>query len=289
MSPWDDPGVIADATKLCERIRDRQVDSRSGPVQVSQVLARLQPEVLEAVDAFSRSPVAEGLDAEQLAAEAAVALARPSQAIFQGDQYTCGATALEYWLAREQPLAFVETARALASPVGEAVLPSGFPIQRDESSLEQDTSGRNGLDRLMQSALMAAARIVEGSGAGLSGLQMAVLTGLVQGQDHALAVADEETAPRLLQTMEQAPDSSRFPVGLDWNGTDHVVLVEDVKAGQVEFFNSQGPALQTMAVAEFQQRLAFALIPDPLLAPLLATMPAEMLARVPINAQLKGE
>jgi len=80
--------------------------------------------------------------------------------ISQRSHNTCGATTVEYMLAKTNPSEFVRLASELASPRGKTRLAGGERLDiADTHGLDMDQSGRTDVDRLMQSALMDAARI----------------------------------------------------------------------------------------------------------------------------------
>lgn len=128
---------------------------------LSQLAALLKPEQLAPElrsDQLAKEAGRNGLQqlpfAEQLIREAA----DPGQ-ISQRQHNTCGATTIEYLVAKKNPAEFVRIASALASPEGIVTFAGGQQVDIHKShGLDFDNSGRTDVDRLMQSALMDAGR-----------------------------------------------------------------------------------------------------------------------------------
>ena len=80
--------------------------------------------------------------------------------IAQGKQRTCGATTVEYLLAKENPAEFVRLAAGLASPTGKVKMAGGKEADAIVTdSVKLDASGRSDVDRLLQSAFMDKGRL----------------------------------------------------------------------------------------------------------------------------------
>ncbi|MEW6278689.1 MAG: hypothetical protein AB1758_08720 [Candidatus Eremiobacterota bacterium] len=220
-----------------------------------------------------------------LAEQTARALAEPTR-VSQGNRYTCAASDFEHLIALEEPADFVRLVSGLAGPEGTGVLPTGVEVQRPVDSMVEDGSGRTAVDRLVQSALMALGGMRHGSyhnltdsfdgsqERGLGGLDVAILADLVTGSDHVLVLGDPATAETLSEALATG---QRFALGMDYNGTDHVVLVHGVREGRVRFYNPQASTseplegvdhrpepdgTQSIPVADMLSRTRFAVLPE---------------------------
>lgn len=81
-------------------------------------------------------------------------LADPER-IRQGNRNTCAATSIQYMLARQNPNEYARLVSGLVDARRDSVeLADGSPLRRNQSALAEDDSGRNQVDRLLQSGFM---------------------------------------------------------------------------------------------------------------------------------------
>ncbi|MBL8935666.1 MAG: hypothetical protein JNM69_14010, partial [Archangium sp.] len=100
-----------------------------------------------------KTPLAEGIDRNQLVTDLVQELATPSS-IGQGQRGTCAPTTLAIQLAMHDPAEYARIAAGLASPEGTVQLAGGQTIRREANSIESDSTNRSITQRLVGGAFM---------------------------------------------------------------------------------------------------------------------------------------
>lgn len=103
------------------------------------------------------APLAEGLPRALLLEQLVRELATPS-AISQKSKGTCTVTSLQMLMSERMPAEVTRLVTGLASPEGTVKLQDGSSFTREEGTLQEDGSRRSVPSRLLQPAMMEAAR-----------------------------------------------------------------------------------------------------------------------------------
>lgn len=229
--------------------------------------------------------------------------ADPSR-ILQGHRGTCSATNLVATVARGNPAEFVRLLAGLASPEGRVTTLTGQTLARAPGSEKGDQSGRSVSQRLFQSAVSDfgnGGREYDNAHdsnvgtffdtAGLSPAETAKTLTALTGTPHRPRVVEGSLSlfGRLVGlddaddfTFSKSPDdlfedltkqTGETFTSLQWDKTNHSVVVTRIENGRVYFHNpmgntvpaggeylqpprrSEGGSDQSMTVADFRQRL----------------------------------
>lgn len=214
------------------------------------------------------TPLAEGIDRNQLVTDLVQELATPSS-IGQGQRGTCAPTTLAIQLAMHDPAEYARIAAGLASPEGTVQLAGGQTITREANSIEGDTTNRSITQRLVGGAFMELANGDRdfnddtGEGAGAWSDKLDVLYEALTGRkmsDQRLTT-DEQRAGAMDIIDTQLRAGTEVPVALSWgtNGGYHKVLVtgtETVDGKEyVNYINPWGRE-ERMPREDFEKRLA---------------------------------
>lgn len=214
------------------------------------------------------TPLAEGIDRNQLVTDLVQELATPSS-IGQGQRGTCAPTTLAIQLAMHDPAEYARIAAGLASPEGTVQLAGGQTITREANSIEGDTSNRAITQRLIGGAFMELANgdrnfdddTGEGKGAWSNDLD--VLYEAVTGKkmsDQRLTT-DEQRAGAMDIIDTQLRAGTEVPVAISWGteGGYHKVLVTGTETVDgKEYVNYTNPwgREERMPREDFEKRLA---------------------------------
>ncbi|MBS2038635.1 hypothetical protein JST97_26885 [bacterium] len=252
-------------------------DSAQGAQQL-QCLAdrgRLSQATLQNLSELTQKPRAAGLDGAALTRETVAILSGPDQNIWQGNRFTCGATNVERQLA-EDPERFTALVENLSGLQGKIYLTSGAPLSRVEGSQSDDGSGRNSTDRLIQSSLMAAAGAARGpyevatdrfandkDGGGLKIAEIAALTALTQSQPQVVIAYDSKSARATQELLSKLEPGETFQAAMtNWEGKDHMLLLQGCQDGQITYFDPADHAQHTIGMRDFLWKTQFLVLPQ---------------------------
>ncbi|PIQ27888.1 hypothetical protein COW36_08730 [bacterium (Candidatus Blackallbacteria) CG17_big_fil_post_rev_8_21_14_2_50_48_46] len=250
---------------------------------------KLDDRLLEALEKLNTG---ENLDpalksqSEELFNSALQNIAFPEK-ISQHSKGTCAATRVEALLAMDNPAAYLDTVRKLASPSARARIDSAF-LQRVSGTETGDQSGRSVASRLIQPALMeyangsqldydnqadahqAKSSFLPSPRNGAGGLTVPETLHLIEGvfgkeridSVHSIYTDPPETREQVLKATERMVSEGKTPllVDLDWGdsatGGDggHALLLSKLDSKQAYFMNPWGE-LDSMPRAEFDARL----------------------------------
>lgn len=242
-----------------------------------------QGSVVERLQQLTTEERAPGVDGWQLTQQSIALLANPDQGVFQGMRSTCGAANVQRQLA-EQPAVMMELVENLSDRQGVAQLPTGARFERVPNSAAEDGSGRDLLNRILQSSLMAVAGAQRGpydfaTGCfgddpvpGLKPLEMAVLTAATSGKDQVVVIHDGQSTRQLREILGQLPAGTSVQCGLSWRGMDgtspnsrdHMLLLTGLEEGTVRFFDPESQAQGQMPLHDFLFKTQFILLPHEL-------------------------
>lgn len=235
--------------------------------------------VVERLQELTSETRAEGMEGAVLTRQTLALLTDPDQSVFQGMRSTCGAANVQRQVAENPPL-LLELVEGLSDTTGKATLPTGFDLQRVAGSHQEDGSGRDLVNRLLQSSLMAAAGAGRGvydfeTGCfgedptpGLKPLEMAALTAAVAGTDQVVVTHDSKSTRAIREILSQAPEGKTFQCGLSWRGMDgkakesrnHMLLFTGLRDGQVSFFDPETHSQGQMSLGDFLYKTQFVLL-----------------------------
>jgi hypothetical protein len=219
--------------------------------------------------ADTNTPLAEGVDRNQLVTDLVQEIATPSS-IAQRNRGTCAPTTIAIDLAMNNPAEYVRIASGLASPEGKVTLAGGQELVREEGTAAPDGTPRSVSQRLMGSAFMEFSngkRDYEnstGKGAGAWADDLDPLFEAVYNRDMSAERLDtpEKRAQAMNTIADELASGQNVPVALEWGGGGdayHKVLVtgtETVDGKEyVKYINPWGRE-ERMEASEFERRLA---------------------------------
>lgn len=218
--------------------------------------------VVERLHDLSAKPRGAGLDGGDLTLQTINVLADPDS-VHQGKAFSCGAANVERQLV-ETPT-FVKIVDDLTSPQGKAP----FELQRVPGTEDDDGTGRNDLNRVLQGALMTAAnpaydavQDTSPTGPGLKPLEIAAVTARAFEEDQAVVIHDGGTHDEFVRIFNQARPGETFQVGASWNGKEHMLLYLGQENGTARFFNADEARAAEMPVADLLFKTQFAIFPE---------------------------
>lgn len=234
--------------------------------------------VVEQIQELSRNRHP-AVDPAALTTQTVEFLAAPEKNSYQGNRETCAATNLQYQLASE-PLKILPVVDGLTSTHGQAEVSEGKPLYRADGSLQDDGSGRNLLNRVLQGAFMnragspvfgnyngATDRFASGDYA-LKPLQLGDITGEFAGTEHGVVYHDSQSAPALRKLIAEAPADFNFQMGLNWEGANgkerpHMLLFKGSDGKEITYFDPsfEGGKIRTADQGTFLYKTQFALLP----------------------------
>ncbi len=212
------------------------------------------------------TPLAEGVDRNQLVTDLVQELATPS-AISQGTVGTCAPTAVIVQLAMENPAEYARIAAGLASPEGEVVLAGGATLKREDGTAAEDGRGRSTVQRLMGPAMMEMANgsrdydNATDSGAGAWSPELDALYEQVMGRPMSeQRITTDAQRAEAMQTIDaELAQGQSVPVAISWGTGYHKVLVTGTETVDgveyVKYINPWGRE-ERMPRDEFERRLA---------------------------------
>lgn len=200
--------------------------------------------VVESLGELTTESRAQGMDGAVITRETVAMLADPNEYVAQGKVRTCGATNIQRQLASE-PARYAY----LVEDLTEADGATRDGLARNDSSLAYDDSDRNLTNRLVQGALMSAAggpahgqyngetdRFADG-GAGLQLLEVASLTGHLEGNRQGVVIHNTPSTYALREMISEMPEGETFQAAVSWNGVDHLLLVTGHNEGEIQYYN----------------------------------------------------
>ena len=234
--------------------------------------------VIEQIEELSRHRHP-SVDPSALTGQTVEFLAAPENNSYQGNRETCAATNLQYQLASE-PLKILPVVDGLTAPQGRAEVSEGKLLHLVNGSLQDDGSGRNLLNRVLQGAFMdragspvfgaydgATDRFASGDYA-LKPLQLADLTSEFAGTEHGVVYHDSHSAPALRKLIAEAPADFHFQMGLNWEGANgverpHMLLFKGSDGKDITYFDPsfEGGKIRSADQATFLYKTQFALLP----------------------------
>ena len=234
--------------------------------------------VAEQLQGLSRNRHPE-VDSSALTSQTVEYLASPETNSYQGNRETCAATNLQYQLASE-PLKILPVIDGLTGPHGQAEVSDGKPLKTAHGSLQDDGSGRNLLNRVLQGAFMnragspvfgdydgATDRFASGDYA-LKPLQLGDLTGEFAEKEHGVIYHDSHSAPALRKLIAEAPADFNFQMGLNWEGQNgverpHMLLFKGSDGKEITYFDPsfEGGKIRTADQSKFLYKTQFVLLP----------------------------
>lgn len=199
---------------------------------------------VESLGELTSEQRAAGMDGAELTRETLAMLADPNEYVAQGKVRTCGATNIQRQLANSGAR-YAYLVEDLTDADGQAV----GGLLRNDSSLAYDDSDRNLTNRVFQGALMTAAggpahgaydaeadRFEDG-GAGLQLLEVARLTGQLEGNRQGVVIHNTPSTFALRDMIAKLPEGETFQAAVNWNGVDHLLLVTGHKEGEIQYYN----------------------------------------------------
>lgn len=250
-------------------------DTPTGTEQLEQLLeqGKLTAGTLENLNRLTQQSRAPGLDGEVLTRETVAILSAPDQNVWQAERFTCGATNLERQWA-ENPESFTALVAGLSSPEGRSPLLSGFALERAHGSLSDDGSGRTHTDRLIQSSIMATAgagrgrydvatdRFSQDQGGGLKIAEIASLTALAQNQPQVVIAYDSKSARATQEMLGKLKPGESFQTAMtNWEGKDHMLLLQGTENGTVRYFDPAGPLQHARPLSDFLWKTQYLVLP----------------------------
>jgi hypothetical protein len=216
--------------------------------------------------ADEKTPLAEGIDRDQLVTDLVQELATPSS-IRQGERGTCAPTTIAIQLAMNDPAEYARIAAGLASPEGTVTLAGGQTITREEGTAAPDATTRSVTQRLIGSAFMELAngesdyQNESGEGAGAWSDKLDVLYEAVTGRkmsDQRLTT-DEQRADAMEIIDTQLRAGATVPVALSWGDGYHKVLVtgtETIDGKEYVTYTNPWGREERIPREDFEKRLA---------------------------------
>lgn len=253
----------------------------------------LSSHVLNQLERLAMQPLADGIDRDELLANAIGQILDPSR-ITQGSKQTCAAAVVQAKLAEDDPGGYLRLVCELASPAGKARLADGEEIQRQENMLKGN--GRSLIDNLIQPAFMAFAT---GDQYDATADQRRTLRGTGQGlyadeQEKLLSAAGREPTtrvnghgrPAMAALREAVQTGQTVPVVLAVKNPQtgeikgHSVLVERIQGGSITYLDPHA-GRQTVPLSVLQAQLQSMSLPkaqvSAALKPFLAPQDSGML------------
>lgn len=212
------------------------------------------------------TPLAEGIDRNQLVTDLVQELATPSS-IRQGERGTCAPTTIAIQLAMNDPAEYARIAAGLASPDGKVTLAGGQTITREDGTASPDGTTRSVTQRLIGSAFMELAngdtdyQNATGDGDGAWSDKLDVLYEAVTGRtmsDQRLTT-DEQRAGAMDIIDTQLRAGATVPVALSWDGGYHKVLVtgtETIDGKEYVTYTNPWGREERIPREDFEKRLA---------------------------------
>lgn len=233
--------------------------------------------------------LARGLKRGDLLSEVVQELATPS-AIDQGQVGTCAPTSVAVQLARSFPAEYVRLIDGIADRKARVALKSGMVLAREPNTRFDDGTQRSTSQRLLGSALMEignADRNYENQtklggltvGDGATAASLGILYGNLMGKPmDSRAVGDDASRSAAMKDLDtQLSNGLSVPVGLDWGGGGHEVLItgKTETNGQTEYAltNPWGREERISSEALRSRLIAVTLNPD-FLEPAKLELPA---------------
>ena len=225
--------------------------------------------VAESLQKLTTSSRGYGIDPEALTRQSVALLAQPARFTNQGiNTYTCGAANLQYELT-ENPARLARFIEDITDQDGAMTLPGGETFVRPEGAEQEDNSGRNSLNRLIQSTLMNYAGSSRGpynpstdtfadGEHGLKILEVARTAALLDGEPKVVVHHNGGSSKEFHRIMKSSKPDETFQVGVSWNDQDHLLVFTGQKDGQANFFNAQDSTTGSMAMDDFLYKTQFA-------------------------------
>lgn len=224
----------------------------------------------ESLRDLTKTERASGLNGEELTHQTIDLLT--DSLSYQGDRYSCGAASLQVKLSEERPGELAYLIEDLTDHDGRTNF-GDEPLTLQPNSLGDDGSGRNTLDRTLQSAFMAFAGSARGTynvltdkfsdnDKGLKGIEIARLCAAAEGEEMAVLHHNSKTYQTFRPLLKSTPEDRNVLVGVSWNDQDHILTYRGKKDGKAKFFDTQTGAAGEMPLDDFLFKVQFAIFPE---------------------------
>ncbi len=265
---------------LFQSIQKLISDAPAGLQQLQQLAeqGKLSESTLENLHSLTDKPRAGGLDGAQLTRETIAILSQPDSNIWQSDRFTCGATNLQRQWA-DQPESFTRIVSNLTGLEGKTILAGGCVLQRAEGSAQDDGSGRSSVDRVLQSSIMASAgagrgiynvetdRFGDDSTGGLKIAEIAGITATSQNHPQVVIAYDSKSAKAAQELIGKMEPGESFQAAMtNWEGKDHMLLLQGTQDGQARYFDPADHAQHTVPLRDFLWKTQYLVLPEAMAA-----------------------
>lgn len=231
--------------------------------------------VAQSLAELSSTPRGSGIDPESLTHQSIALLADPESSTYQGlNTYTCGAASLQYEMSYKNPALLARIIEDVTDQDGTMSLGEGELLQRPPGVEHPDNSGRNSLNRVLQSTLMAYTGRKRGAydpatdsfggkedDQGLKIIEVARTAELLDGEKKIVVHHNSDSSQEFHRIMKSSKPDDNFQVGLSWNKNDHLVVFTGLEDGQATFFNAQDSTTGSMPIDDFLYKTQFAILP----------------------------
>jgi hypothetical protein len=272
------PGPASSALKIVWDVVARE-DSKAQILQLLEKGTLAQADqgqtVAQSLAELTASSRGSGIDPESLTRQSVALLADADSEVYQGlNTYTCGAAGLQFEMSQKKPAFLARLIEDVTDQDGRMALGDGEVLQRPGGSEYPDNSGRNSLNRLFQSTLMAYTGAARGAydpatdtfggkadDYGLKIIEVARTAELLDGEKKVAIYHGGETSQEVHKIMKASGPSENFQVGLSWNDQDHLVVFKGLKDGQASFFDPQDSTVNSMPIDDFLYKMQVAILP----------------------------
>ena len=225
--------------------------------------------VAESLQKMTAKPRGQGIDAESLTRQSVALLAQPNQFTNQGiNTYTCGAANLQFEMA-ENPARLARFIEDITDGDGQMTFAQGETFVRPQGAELEDNSGRNSLNRIVQSTLMNFAGSARGpydpstdtfadGEHGLKMLEVARTAALLEGEPKVIVHHNSDSSKEFHRIMKSTEPGETFQVGVSWNDQDHLLVFTGQENGDAHFFNAQDSTTGSMPMEKFLFKTQFA-------------------------------
>ena len=225
--------------------------------------------VAESLQKMTATSRGQGIDAESLTRQSVALLAQPTQFTNQGiNTYTCGAANLQFEMA-ENPARLARFIEDITDGDGKMTFAHGETFTRPQGAELEDNSGRNSLNRILQSTLMNFAGSERGpydpstdtfadGEHGLKMLEVARTAALLEGEPKVIVHHNSDSSKEFHRIMKSTQPGETFQVGVSWNDQDHLLVFTGQENGEAHFFNAQDSTTGSMPMEKFLFKTQFA-------------------------------
>ncbi|HEY9897864.1 MAG TPA: hypothetical protein V6D00_01670, partial [Pantanalinema sp.] len=193
-----------------------------------------------------------GISTAEILANAVQELDQPG-IIHQSDRGTCAATTVQYYMASNHPAEYAKLVSGLVCD-GEAPMASGNKLVLDPGSISRDTSSRNHVDRMFQTAMMDRSELGDYNNAtdrhsdGSAGMTQNDVTRLMNdatnGKDGNFQTVQGNSDAIIKRIAQSTARGVEVPVGMKWAVSGmhagHEMLVTKIEGDKVYLRNPWG-------------------------------------------------